>query len=255
MKSCLIRSTVIHKRFIPKKYEFKASYFWFKLDLDELEFIEKEIPLIGMNRFSLYSFFESDHLKFHGHTLKNKVENYIKSKGFGDVSSISLITNLSFLGYVFNPVSFFLIDLQSGEQLAIIQVGNTFNEIKPFIVPPENFNDKGFDVSTKKLFYVSPFIQMDSDFVFSYKETEEDILINIDDFCEKELVLKAMMRGQKAELTFSNLVKLTLVYPFNTLKIIFLIHFHALVLFLKGIKYFKKTDHQDLQQGAQIWKN
>jgi DUF1365 family protein len=56
----------------------------------------------------------------------------------------------------------------------------------------------------------------------------------------KTLALKTTVSGKKIALTRKNLVSLFFSYPFQTIKVITLIHYHALCLFIKKIKYNKK---------------
>jgi len=51
-------------------------------------------------------------------------------------------------------------------------------------------------------------------------------------------------------LSTSNLARLTLAFPLVTLKIIFLIHWEALRLWLKGIPFIMKEDDIEKQTDA-----
>lgn len=254
MNSYLINVKVKHTRFTPKKYSFGTNFFWFCIDLNELDEITKKFPLIGHNDFGLYTFKDSDHLKFGSTSLAENVKTYVSQFESKKVERIELITNLRFLGYVFNPVSFFKITFKDETNAAILQVGNTFNEIKPFYVHSERTTKNGFSISKTKNYYVSPFIQMDSILKFYFRENDKRINISVTSSVCENVVLSAVACGEKEELSLKNLLTMTVRYPFNTFKIIALIHWHALVLFLKRIKYYKKTDDQNLQIGAQIWK-
>ncbi|EQC48569.1 PF07103 family protein [Bacteriovorax sp. BSW11_IV] len=254
MNSYLINVKVKHTRFSPKRYSFGTKFFWFCIDLNELDEITRKFPLIGHNDFGIYVFKDSDHLKFGSASLMNNVKTYVSQFETKEITKVELITNLRFLGYVFNPVSFFKITFADSSTSAILQVGNTFNEIKPFYVHSKCMNKNGFSITETKNYYVSPFIQMDSVLKFCFSEKNKKINISVTSSVHDEVVLSAVASGRKEELSVINLLWMTIRYPFNTLKIITLIHWHALILFLKRIKYFKKTDDKNLQIGAQIWK-
>lgn len=253
MNHKLVKFDVTHTRFTPKRYEFSHHFFWFKIDLDAIE----SWPSAGVsfNKFNFYQFKDSDHIKLGPKTAR---ENYIKfAKDSGletEVENVVIYTQLRFLGYVFNPVSFIVLTDSENKQHAIIEIGNTFNEQKPFFVHHNHFLDNGFIFKTKKYFYISPFIDHDNEMVFKFRQNEEKLYISIDDQKGDEKILKVLFQGEEIPATTWNLIIQTLCVPFVTLKIIFLIHFHAMILWMKGIPYFKKDEHKELQQGAIEWK-
>ncbi len=253
MKHALVPYEVIHKRFTPKVYEFKHRFFWFKLNLDDLR--SWPTRLVGINRPSLYSFYDQDHVDFGLVTAKENYIQFAKDQGLKqEIKEVTLYTSLRFLGYVFNPVSFILLKDSDDNEHAIIEIGNTFNEIKPFFVSHDHFKDDGFVYKTKKLFYISPFIKHDNEMTFVLKKEENQISIFIDDTNGQETTLKVWFKGNEKPATTLELIKQTLSVPFVTLKTIFLIHWHALILFIKGIHYYKKDEHPELQKGQFVWK-
>ncbi len=83
------------------------------------------------------------------------------------VGRIMLLTNLATLGHQFNPVSFYFVyDVNDKPLCSVVEVGNTFKEMKPYFIDATHLNKDVFTYRTKKLFYVSPFIAHDVDFDF-----------------------------------------------------------------------------------------
>ena len=76
------------------------------------------------------------------------------------------------------------------------------------------------------------------------------IRIHIDDLQGDEKILLSTLTGARTELTAGNLAFLTVKYPLVTFKIIFLIHWEALRLWLKKIPFRTKEAEPGLQQGA-----
>lgn len=244
---------VTHARLIPKRYVFTHKFFWFKLDLMHLDSIPTGI--ISCNKANIYSFWDRDHIKLGHARAKDNYIQFAKDNGVStEIISVVIYTQLRCLGYVFNPVSFILLTDANKDQYGIIEIGNTFNELKPFFVGKEQFENGGFTFKTKKYFYISPFIDHDNDMTFHFKPKGEEVTIIIDDHKKDDLILKVSFKGQEQDLTPWNLFKFSLKSPLVTLQFIFFIHLHAFMLWLKGIPYFKKDEHQDLQQGVQIWK-
>ena len=249
----LVLFDVIHTRHAPKHYSFAHKFFWFKLDLNSLDTFPDKY--FSINKKGIYSFFDIDHMNLGGQTAKDNFIAFAKEKGLSsDVKNIWLYSQVRFLGYVFNPVSFVLIEDVSGKLHSIIEIGNTFNELKPFFVHNDHFSEKGFEFSTIKHFYISPFIAHDNTMTFKFSKDNDDIRIGIKDFSSSECTLSIGFKGKEIEASNTNLFKVTSKIPFVTLKIIFLIHYHALRLWLKGIRYYKKSEFTELQKGMMTWK-
>jgi len=249
----LVNFEVLHTRHNPKKYTFTHSFFWFKFDLDHLNSFPSK--LLQVNRPGLYSFRDSDHMDFGEKTAKGNYLKFARENGFdGEAKKVILYCQTRFLGYVFNPVSFVLITDQDDKEHAIIEIGNTFNELKPYFVANNHFEGDGFVYDTIKHFYISPFIALDNRMTFKFKKLKSHLSIRIDDYSKTEKTLTVIFKGNEVEASTKNLILNTLKFPFITLKIIGLIHFHAFVLWLKGIKYYKKSENLDHQKGNLKWK-
>jgi DUF1365 family protein len=249
----LVLFDVTHARHTPKRYVFKHKFFWFKLDLNNLQ--KSSSSLFKVNKLGLYSFFDSDHMDLgkdcaRDNFIKFAIENGLDS----EVRNIWLYTQCRFLCYVFNPVSFILIEDSIGRFHSIIEIGNTFNELKPFFVHNDHFNGNSFDYSTIKHFYISPFIAHDNKMTFKFRKEQDHLNIHIDDFSQDEKTLTVSLKGKEVEASHYQLLKLTLTIPFVTFQIIGLIHYHAFRLWLKGIRFYKKSEYPELQKGMFLWK-
>lgn len=253
MKTAIVPFKVLHRRLVPKRYEFTHRFFWFKLDLDNPA--NWPTRLVSINRFNLYSFFDKDHLKLGAATARENFILFARNHGLDtEIKNVVIYTQLRFLGYVFNPISLVvLIDIHDRTH-AIIEIGNTFNELKPFFIHSDNFKGNSFHYKTQKHFYISPFIEHDNDLDFIFKSDNGNIHIFIENLRGTQKVLQVSFSGSEVAATTTELIKQTLIIPFVTFKIIFLIHYHAFVLWMKGIKYFSKKDNQELQRGFFTWK-
>ena len=70
----------------------------------------------------------------------------------------------------------------------------------------------------------------------------------IDDYTGADKTLVTSLTGKRSELTTGNLAAFTLKYPLITLKVIGLIHWHALLLWLKRLPFHRKEARTDLQR-------
>ena len=287
--TCLYDCSVMHRRLSPKVHQFRYSIFLFSLDLDEIAATAAKVRCFSHNRWNLYSFRDRDHLTLPGleqASVKENILTWIRSQSEPpklpddpDQIRIHLITLPRVLGYIFNPVSFYFVADRITESplCAVVQVGNTFREMKPYLLrtptgaqsdPPAQVQglapqDSGpskstpvqspspaFRLITPKLFYVSPYSQLDLHFDFNLHIPNEHLNIHIDDRTGPEgpQVLLSALTGKRRPLATAGLLWLTLKFPLVTLKVIFLIHWEALRLWVKKLPLYRKSAHPELQQ-------
>jgi DUF1365 family protein len=251
MNSCLYECSVMHLRLEPKVNKFRYRIFMFALDLDELDSLR--VPGFSRNRWNLYTFRDRDHLTLPGletASLRENLSAWVENHGIRLPvgGRIMLVTLPRVLGYIFNPVSFYFCSDAAGAPLcAVVEVGNTFRELKPYLLPaPES--DGRFRLVTPKHFYVSPFSALDLCFDFKLRVPGETLDIHIDDRAGERPVLLSALTGQRAPLTTARLLWFTLKYPLITLKVIALIHWHALLLWLRRLPWHRKAANTDLQR-------
>ena len=256
--------TVLHERFTPKHHRFVYRLFYFALDLDELISLPGRLALFSVNRTNLFSFRERDFLPtgepLHQPTLpkinpsatanspslKSRVRAFCAAHqaDFGADGRVLLITLPRILGYLFNPVSFYFCFNAGGILVgAITEVTNTFREVKPYFIPPITRPDGAITLRlrTPKHFYVSPFSSLDLEFDFTLHAPGERLAVRIDDHTAGSRVLHTSLTGIRVPLTNLRLTWFLLKYPLITLKIITLIHWQALCLWLKRVPYFAKA--------------
>lgn len=252
MNSCLYECTVMHHRLEPKVHRFSYRIFMFYLDLDEVATVASRRPWFGGGRFNLYSFRARDHLHLGEKSLKENIVRYLAGQGiaFPEKGKIQLLTLPRVFGYVFNPVSFyFCFDAVGSPLCAIAEVGNTFGEMKPYLLPAPDAAGR-FRLVAPKHFYVSPFSALDVAFDFKLQAPGGTLEIHIDDRVADRRILLTALTGRRAPLTAPRLAWFTLKYPLLTLRVIFLIHWHALRLWGKRLPYFAKAARPELQRAV-----
>jgi DUF1365 family protein len=258
INSCLYKAKVMHHRLAPKVHSFHYNIFMFYLDLDEIDSLNKRLKLMSRNKFNLFNFRDKDHLqlpKENPDTSKNTrqhITDYLATQGINiGKGRIMVLTNLCTLGYQFNPVSFyFCYDETSALPVcSVVEVCNTFREMKPYFLGADTQQDNSFKLNTTKYFYVSPFIDMDTNFDFNLQIPDDKLQIRIDDFDKQgERFFISTLSGKATPLTDVNLLKYFVSFPLITLQVMGLIHWQALKLWLKKLHFHRKGDQQELQR-------
>jgi DUF1365 family protein len=246
----------MHHRLSPKEHHFNYRIFMFALDLDEVDEIARRIPFFSHDRRNFYSFHDRDHLTvagFENRSLRENITEFLTGNGIQMPidGRITLVTLPRVFGYIFNPVSFYFCHDAAGRPLcAIAEVGNTFGEMKPYLLR-ESVEEKLFRLVTPKHFYVSPFSPLDLMFDFKLRVPGEQIEIRVDDRDGNRPVLLSALTGQRAPLSMGRLLWFTLKYPLVTLKVIFLIHWQALLLWARRLPWYPKDAQVELQREVQ----
>ena len=257
MNSHLYECVVMHKRKEKIERNFDYRYFMFYLDLDEIDLLSKKLFFFSRNRFNLFSFRDRDHLAFEKPSVMENIRFYLGEKGVNnDVKKIYLLTNVATMGYNFNPVSFYYcFDDENNPVCVVPEVGNTFGELKPFFMNKQKLVRNRFEDLQQKYFYVSPFIDHDVFFKFNLGIPGESLSIKIDDYKDNERIFITSLFGKQKTLSDINLIWYFLKFPFVTIRVITAIHWQAMRLYLRKIKFYRKEEKSELQKGVVLkWK-
>lgn len=155
--------------------------------------------------------------------------------------ALRLLAQPRFLGYWFNPVSFWLA-LDGDDLVAVIaEVSNTFGERHSYLCAHPGFTPIGPQdrLTAAKIFHVSPFQDVSGGYEFSFDLKTDRIAFRIL-LRDGEAGLVATLAGPRAPLTNRAILASAIRRPFGPLRVLALIYWHALRLKAKGIAYRSK---------------
>ncbi|MCI5048797.1 MAG: DUF1365 domain-containing protein [Rickettsiales bacterium] len=247
----ILHAKVMHKRLFPKENAFQYGVYYLALPLDGLsdESMNARLPI---NRFAPVSFHTKDHGERNDEPLSDWLTSILTSYHLNDrIKHVMLICMPRILGYVFNPVSFWLC-LDEHKQLCavICEVHNTFGEAHSYVCAhadrrPITSNDW---MQAEKLFHVSPFLEREGSYQFRFALEGEKLGIWIDFYDEAgEKKLLTSLVGTLTPLSKPALRHAFWSHPLVTLKTICLIHWQALRLVVKGIRYMNKPKQKEVR--------
>jgi uncharacterized protein len=152
---------------------------------------------------------------------------------------IVLMAQPRILGHVFNPVSFWLCyDAADTLRVVIAEVSNTYGDRHSYLAHHDNHGPitREDTLTARKIFYVSPFQPVEGDYKFRFDVTGDRVGIWID-YTTAGGGLFTNLIGPRVPLTNAAILRACLRRPFGSRRVLALIHWQALKLALKGVKF------------------
>lgn len=233
---------VMHHRLLPKTHRFTYKNYLLRCSVANLEALK--IPFFSLERFNLFSFYQKDHGARDGSSLDVWARTLLRANQINTVDGeIVLYALPRVLGYVFNPVSFwFCHDAQGDVRAILCEVNNTFGERHIYLLaqPDQQPIEEGQALSCKKIFHVSPFMATEGSYRFNFHWKDKAVFcINHHDDAGNLLLVTALS-GQPSSYNSRNLLKLFMRFFWLTAAVVLRIHWHAFLLWSKGLKFFRK---------------
>lgn len=233
---------VLHRRLAPARHAFRHGVFFLRLRIDGPQ---PGLPaLCSRNRWNLCSFHDADHGPRDGSLLEPWIRNILTRHGLDCADgAIWLQTFPRVLGYVFNPISFWLCHDRAGALRAVLaEVSNTFGERHNYLVSHADARPiaAGDWLTARKVFHVSPFFPVAGEYRFRFADHAERCAFRIDYDDGQGHSLVTSVSGAARPLGTATLARALIFYPWMTLGVVLRIHYHALRLWLKRVPFFPK---------------
>ena len=248
--SCFYFGQVMHQRFFPMTYKFRYGVMSLKVDIDRIEEEAQAVRGLSVNRFNWLSIHFKDYGARDGSQWRDWLEGLLAQYGIqGAPKRIELVCFPRVLGWAFNPLAMWYAYNEQNQLIAVVgEVSNTFGHWHHYVLTNEGqpLNEK-LSAKATKVFHVSPFIGMECEYRFRLQKPSDHYQVGIYQSEEGKPVLVAVQSGKRQGLTSRNLVKALIQYPFNTLKVVGMIHWWALKIWMKGGK-FRSTPKPQLEE-------
>ncbi len=243
MKSAqLLTGQVMHQRHQPRAPAFRYGIYYVALPLTDWE--EGALTaILPSRRFARHSFLADDHGARDGSSLHAWATELLAHHDITAPAQIVLLCLPRVLGYVFNPVSFWLCYDSMGQLMAVLcEVNNTFGETHTYVCAHPDQRPIRSDewLTADKCFHVSPFLQRTGDYRFRFVLNTDQCRIDIHHMNAEHTVLTTCLQGGWQPLTQAALRRAFWRYPLVTLKAIAMIHYQALRLVMQRIPYVPK---------------
>lgn len=258
MHSCLYVGQVRHRRFAPREHAFRYSLFQVYLDLDELDSVFRNRWLWSAHRPNLAWFDRKKHLGDPDQPLSEAVRDLVQAEtGKRPDGPIRLLTHLRYLGFGFNPVSFYFCFDRDGENVetVVAEVNNTPWGEQHCYVLDESMNrgtarKKRYEIA--KQFHVSPFMDVAMRYRWRLTRPDQRLLVHIENEKGNCRIFDATLVLQRQEISGISLARVSLRFPLVTAKVVIAIYFEALRLWLKRIPIYQHPAKQEAPKTAKI---
>ncbi|MEM1100411.1 MAG: DUF1365 domain-containing protein [Pseudomonadota bacterium] len=195
----------------------------------------------GRNRAGIASLHDRDHGgPPHGGRGALWVRDVLRAHDLPQPARIALLAQPRFWGHVFNPVSFWLCyDTRGDLTIVIAEVTNTFGDRHSYLCHTEDLRPLTRDVEVRatKVMHVSPFMPVEGGYRFRFDITAGAIGVWIDYRQGNENGLIATLTGARRPMTTWSLLRAALRRPMGSRRVLALIHWQALKLWWKGVRY------------------
>jgi DUF1365 family protein len=235
---------VRHTRVRPVRNAFAYSTYFLMLPLRSLH--RDGSSLLAHNRRAALSFFDRDHGDG-GDNALDWLDALLRSEGITDATGEAwLHCYPRVLGYTFKPVSFWYCHREDGALRAIVvEVNNTFGERHCYLLDQPAY---GAELRADKAFHVSPFCAVEGGYRFRFWIDPHlaHTVARIDYDDADGLLLQTSVSGVLEPLTRGAMRRALWRHPAMTLGVIGRIHWQALKLWSKRVRFLRKPPPPDV---------
>ncbi|MFZ2177343.1 MAG: DUF1365 domain-containing protein [Rhodococcus sp. (in: high G+C Gram-positive bacteria)] len=247
MSTSAIYSTRIrHARTEPVRHAFEyTSYSWY-VDLDAL-------PALPRWLAPLARFRAEDHFAppppGTSDTLRGRIDAVLAGHGI-DLGGgrVTALVNARVLGYVFNPLSVYWCHNADGSLRCIVaEVHNTYGQRHSYLIRPD---DHGHG-EVGKVFYVSPFNNVEGRYDMRFPEPGERLSLNVVLHRDGHAPFTATVRGNRQSVTTRTVLRTQLRMPLAPLVVSIRIRIQGITLWARGLPVIARPEEGRRKESVQ----
>ena len=259
LQSEWLEGTIRHRRKTPVSHEFCYHTGMLALDLREWTRVTSVSPLFSLERFNWLSIKRADYMDPDKGLLLDAVSDQVEqATGWRPDGVVQLITHPRYLGYVFNPVSFYFC-YNKGDQPAegaiprviLAQITNTpWHERHTYCLETQapgsdstagsQWLSERFEFS--KRFHVSPFNPMNQHYRWTFSFRGPELRVHMNVLQDDQKQFDATLVVQRSPLDRKSLHRSLRRFPLEAFKVTAGIYWHAIRLKIKGAEFFTHPD-------------
>lgn len=255
----ILAGEIAHRRSRPVRNAFTYPGFCLRVPLSRLD----ELPARGVawNARGVLAFHDRDHGARDGSALLPWIRALLAREGVAADGEVVLHTFPRMLGYLFNPVTFWVAcDRDALPRAVLAQVRNTFGECHDYLVahPDGRPITSGEVLTARKVFHVSPFCEVKGRYAFRFHFGPRRWLARIDYLDDdtsatdgprtatapgqtsSEPLIETWISGTAETLDRASARSLLWRYRWFTLAVMLRIHWQAAKLAIKRVPFHTK---------------
>lgn len=247
LSSAIYSGRLRHRRSWPRQHDFAYPLFMMYLDLDE-------IPRLFDGRWLWSSkgpapawFRRQDFLGPVELPLDETVRRRVAESGAPRPEGpIRMLTHLRYWGFQTNPVTFYYcFSADEGApntvQAIVAEITNTpWGERHSYVLTQTTRPRSARGAATFALgkdFHVSPFMDMEQDYLWTFSEPGERLVVHMQNLRRGQRIFDATLSMERRDITAASLARTLMRHPFMTARVFLGIYWQALRLWLKGIPF------------------
>ncbi|OYU31895.1 MAG: DUF1365 domain-containing protein [Comamonadaceae bacterium PBBC2] len=243
--ACIGWGQVRHTRMRPARHAFVYPTAFLMLPMRRLQ-AEGASADLAINRRAWFAFHDKDHGD--GRPASDGgalawLDELLHREGIRDAQGeVWLQAFPRVLGHAFKPVSFWYAHRPDGSLAAIVaEVNNTFGERHCYLLPAPQY---GHTLRADKVFHVSPFCDVQGEYRFRFMRTQrgghEHVVARVEHADADGPLIDTSWSGSLQPATSAALRQVMWRFPLLTLGVVARIHWHALLLWLKKVPFWRK---------------
>lgn len=243
LESCIYEGRVRHRRTAPARHEFEYGVYFLYFDLAELPTLFRGSWLWSSDSFAPVHWHRSDHLGDPQVPLDVAVRDLVEREtGSRPTGPIRLLTQPRYLGYGFNPVSFYYCFEDDGRSVRTIvaEINNTpWREQHCYVLDRSRDEGEGGKHRWRlaKDFHISPFMGMNVRYDWRFVDPTDALGVYMESAENGERLFDVTMTLRRREITGASLATVLVRYPLASARVVAAIYWQALRLRLKKVPF------------------